>query len=79
MKLAQAVGERTKQLLKEKGMTQYRLTKITCLTEKTVSDILHGRTSDIKFSTIFLFADAFNMQIYEFLDSPLFDSDNLEI
>ena len=52
MKLAEAVGIRTRELLFEKKMTQYRLTKITCLNEKTISDILHRKTSDIKFSTI---------------------------
>lgn len=34
MKLAKAVGIRTKELLFEKKITQYRLTKITCLNEK---------------------------------------------
>lgn len=79
MKLAEAVGIRTKELLFEKGITQYRLTKITCLNEKTISDILHSRTSDIKFSTIYLIANAFNISIQEFLNSKIFDMDNLEI
>ncbi|MGN0961812.1 MAG: helix-turn-helix domain-containing protein [Christensenellales bacterium] len=79
MKLAEAVGIRTKELLFEKKVTQYRLTKITCLNEKTISDILHGRTSDIKFSTIYLIASAFKITLQEFLDSPLFSMDNLEI
>lgn len=79
MKLAEAVGIRTKELLFEKKITQYKLTKITCLNEKTVSDILHGKTSDIKFSTICLFASALNITIQEFLNSPLFNMDNLEI
>ena len=49
MKLAQAIGIRTKELLFEKKITQYRLVKTTCLNEKTISDIIHGKTSDIKF------------------------------
>lgn len=77
MKLAEAVGQRTKQLLFEKKITQYRLVKITCLNEKTVSDIIKGKTNDIKFSTIYLIASAFKMTLQEFLDSPLFDMDNL--
>lgn len=79
MKLAEAVGIRTKELLFEKKITQYRLTKITCLNEKTISDILHARTSDIKFSTIYLISNAFNISLQEFLNSPLFDMDNLDI
>lgn len=79
MKLAEAVGKRTKELLFEKKITQYRLVKITCLNEKTVSDIIKGKTNDIKFSTIYLIASAFNMSLQEFLDSPLFDMGNLVV
>lgn len=79
MKLAEAVGKRTKELLFEKNMTQYRLTKITCLNEKTVSDLLKGKTTDIKFSTIYLITDALNIKLTEFLNSPLFDKENIEI
>lgn len=79
MKLAQAVGIRTKELLFQKNMTQYRLVKITCLNEKTISDIIHGKTADIKFSTIYLISDALNITIQEFLNSPLFNMGNLDI
>ena len=79
MKLAQAVGIRTKELLFQKKITQYRLVKFTCLNEKTISDIIHGRTSDIKFSTIYLISEALNITIQEFFDSKLFSMDNLEI
>ena len=79
MKLAEAVGIRTRELLFEKKMTQYRLTKITCLNEKTISDILHRKTSDIKFSTIYLISNALGITIQEFLDSKIFEMDNLEI
>lgn len=79
MKLAEAVGKRTKELLFERKITQYRLVKITCLNEKTVSDIIKGKTNDIKFSTIYLIASAFNMSLQEFLDSPLFDMNNLVV
>lgn len=79
MKLAQAVGKRLKELLFEKGMTQYRLVKVTCLNEKTVSDLIKGKTSDVKLSTIYLIAQALDMSLIEFFDSPLFDKFNIEI
>ena len=77
MKLAEAVGKRTKELLFEKNMTQYRLTKITCLNEKTVSDLLKGKTTDVKFSTIYLISNALNISLIEFFDSPLFNEENI--
>ena len=79
MKLAQAVGIRTKELLFQKKITQYRLVKTTCLNEKTISDIINGRTSDIKFSTIYLISSALHITIQDFLNSPLFNEDNIEI
>lgn len=78
MNLAQAVGKRTQQLLFERKMTQYRLTKITCLNEKTLSDLIKGKTADVKFSTIYLIADAFNISLSEFFSSPLFQKENIE-
>lgn len=77
MKLAEAVGKRTKELLFEKNMTQYKLTKITCLNEKTVSDLLKGKTTDVKFSTIYLISNALNISLIEFFDSPLFNEENI--
>ena len=79
MKLSEAVGKRTKELLFEKNITQYRLTKITCLNEKTISDLLKGKTSDVKFSTIYLIVEAFNMTLTEFFNSPLFSNENIDI
>lgn len=77
MKLAEAVGKRTKELLFEKNMTQYRLTKITCLNEKTLSDLLKGKTTDVKFSTIYLIANALEISLIEFFNSPLFNEENI--
>lgn len=79
MKLAEAVGKRTKELLFEKNITQYRLTKVTCLNEKTVSDLLKGKTTDVKFSTIYLIVNAFNISLIDFFKSTLFDQDNIEL
>ena len=79
MKLSEAVGKRTKELLFEKNITQYRLTKITCLNEKTISDLLKGKTSDVKFSTLYLIVEAFNMTLTEFFNSPLFSNENIDI
>jgi len=78
MNLSQATGKRVKELLFKNNMSAYKLRKITCLTEKTISDIIKGKNKDIRLSTIFLLASAFNMTISEFTDSPLFAADNIE-
>ncbi len=76
MKGSQATGKRIEELLFKNNKTQYRLTKDTCLNEKTLRDLIRGRTSDVKLSTIILIASNLNISLKEFFDSPLFD--NLE-
>ncbi len=78
MNLGDATGKRIKELLFKKNMTQYKLQKITCLNEKTLRDLINGKTKDVKLSTIFLIANAFEMSISEFVSSPLFDQENIE-
>ena len=79
MTLAEAVGKRTKELLFEKNMTQYRLVKTTCLNEKTISDLIKGKTKDVKFSTIFLICSALDISLAEFVNTPLLSEENIEI
>lgn len=79
MTLVEAVAKRTKELLNQNKMSQYRLIKETCLDKTTIQTIFKGKTKDIKFSTVFLIADAFNMSVTEFTNSPLFNKVNIEI
>lgn len=79
MTLAQAVAKRTIELLKEFNMSQYRLIKETCLDKTTIQSIMKGKTKDIRLSTIFLIADAFDMTISEFTNVHYFNNINIEL
>ncbi|MBQ8615786.1 MAG: helix-turn-helix transcriptional regulator [Clostridia bacterium] len=79
MTLAQAVAKRTSELLKEHNMSQYRLIKETCLDKTTIQSIMKGKTKDVKLSTIFLIADAFNITISEFVNVDYFEKINIEL
>lgn len=74
-----AVALRITQLLKEKNMTQYRLAMNSGLTHSTLKNIIHETVKDNLLSTIILIATGFNMTVSEFLDSPLFLEENLNI
>ena len=74
-----AVALRISQLLKEKNMTQYRLAMNSGLTHSTLKNIIHETVKDNLLSTIILIASGFNMTVSEFLDSPLFLEENLNI
>ena len=79
MKYVEAVAKRINKLLIEKNMTQYRLIQTTCLNEKTIYDIMKGRSKDIKGSTILLIALAFDMELADFYNDPIFNKTDLEI
>ena len=74
-----AVALRISQLLKEKNMTQYRLAMNSGITHSTLKNIIHETVKDNLLSTVILIATGFKMTISEFLDSPLFLEENLNI
>lgn len=74
-----AVALRISQLLKEKNMTQYRLAMNSGITHSTLKNIIHETVKDNLLSTVILIASGFNMTVSEFLDSPLFLEENLDI
>ncbi len=74
-----AVALRISQLLKEKNMTQYRLAMNSGITHSTLKNIIHETVKDNLLSTVILIASGFDMTVSEFLDSPLFLEENLNI
>lgn len=74
-----ALALRVVQLLKEKGMTRYRLAMNSGVTHSTLKNIIHETVKDNLLSTTILIAGGFDMTVSEFLDSPLFLEENLEI
>jgi len=74
-----ALSLRIQELLKEKNMTRYRLAMNSGVNHSTLKNIIHETIKDNLLSTTILIASGFDMTISEFLDSPLFDEDNLDI
>lgn len=79
MNIGNACGKRIQELLFKNSMTQYKLAKQTCLNYNTLTDLIKGRTKDVKTSTIFLICNEFNISINEFYNSPLFAKENIDI
>ena len=78
MKISEAVAKRTKDLLKVKNMTKYRLTKITCLSKNAINKLLNNENKDVKLSTIRLIAEAFGMTLSEFFNDEIFNFNNID-
>ncbi len=74
-----AVALRIEELLKQKNMTRYRLAMNSGVTHSTLKNIIHETVKDNLLSTLILIAGGFDMTISEFLDSSLFNEENLNI
>ncbi len=70
---------RIEELLQEKKMTRYRLAMNSGVTHSTLKNIMHETVKDNLLSTTILIASGFDMTVSEFLDSPLFHEENLNI
>lgn len=79
MKLNKAFALRVREILKEKGMTQYKLAQETGLYHSTMTDILNCKYQTPNFRNMTLIIKALGMSMKEFFDSDLFNFDKLEI
>lgn len=79
MKLNKAFALRVREILKSKGMTQYKLAQETGLYHSTMTDILNCKYQTPNFRNMSLIIRALDMSMAEFFDSDLFDFETLEI
>ncbi len=79
MNISQAVALRILELLKEKNISQYKLEHNACISHDTIKSIMKGKAKGVNLKTIIAIADGFNMKVCEFLNSPLFDYDNVNM
>lgn len=79
MDISQAVALRITELLKENNLTLYRLEHITGLSRETLKSIMKCKARGVNLKTIIAISDGFNITASEFLNSKLFDYDNLNI
>lgn len=70
---------RINELLKEKNMTRYKLAMESGVSHSTLKNIMHETVKDNLLSTTILLASGFDMNVSQFLDSPLFNEENLNI
>ena len=70
---------RIQELLIVKNMTRYKLAMNSGVSHSTLKNIMHETVNDNLLSTTILIANGFGMSISQFLDSPLFAEENLDI
>jgi len=77
MNLRQAVAIRIREILKARGMTQYRLEQNAAISHSTMKSLLNGKQKGFNILTVVLIIRAFGMTIAEFFDHPVFESEDL--
>lgn len=79
MRLNEAFAISVKEILKEKKIIQYKLCQRTGLYPSTMNYILHAKTKAFNFKSDALIIRELGTTMTEFLDSPVFDFDNLDV
>ena len=79
MTVNDAVANRILRLLREKGMSQYKLEQLSGIQQGSMQCIMNGRNKTVTLSTVLMLARGFQMSPDEFLNDEIFRSDNLEI
>ena len=79
MTVNDAVAKRISDLLRERGMTQYRLEQESGIQHGSMQCIMNGRNKTVTFSTIIMIARGFHMSPWEFVKDIVFESEDLEL
>lgn len=79
MTINDAVAMRILTLLKEKGMSQYRLEQNSEITHGAMDRILNSQNRTVTMTTLYRLAKGFDMSIYDFLDDDVFRNKELEL
>ena len=74
MKLYEAIAERTKQLLNERGLSNYYLFKKGGIPRSTISAVINVKKKNITTNTVYQISSTLEISLKEFFDSPIFDT-----
>ena len=77
MTLSEALSLRIEELMKEKHLTQYRLSQLSGVAQTTIGDIRLRRNRSVSTLVLYEIAQGLKMSLFDFFDSPLFKGDNI--
>lgn len=73
MQLSDATRKRIKDLLKEKNMKLFDLSKAAGVALPTISDFLKNDTKNLRMDTMLHICEGFNITLKDFFDNTIFD------
>ena len=74
MKLYEAIAERTKQLLNERGLSNYYLFKRGGIPRSTISAVINAKKQNVTTNIVYQICSTLEISLKEFFDSPIFDT-----
>ncbi|MBQ3221296.1 MAG: helix-turn-helix transcriptional regulator [Clostridia bacterium] len=77
MKFNQLIAKRTRNLLRSRNWTQYRLAQRGALPLSTLSHVLKCKSDTLTLETLLNICRGFDITLFEFFDDELFTSENI--
>ena len=79
MTIAETIAKRTRDLLIEKGMTQYRLERTMAIPHRTLLNITTAKHNSANLKTVFQICRGLGVTVQEFFGDPIFENSELDI
>lgn len=79
MKLSTAVALRISNILRERGMSQYKLERDIAMPHNTMRTLMSERNKGVNLKTVMQIIRGLNMTTAQFFDDPIFESPELDI
>ncbi len=73
MKLNEAIGKRIADLMKERGLTAYKLSRMGGVSKQLVYILVKAQHNKIAVDSVYQVAATLGMSLKEFFDDPIFD------
>ena len=79
MTIAETIAKRTRDLLMEKDMTQYRLEHSMGIPHRTLLNITTAKHNSANIKTVFQICRGLGVTMQEFFNDPIFENSELDI
>ena len=73
MKLTDAVRFRLRNIIEERGLTQYQIHKEGGIAKSTISQMLSGKKERIEIHTLYEITATIGISLKDFFDDPMFN------
>lgn len=77
MKLNQLISKRTRQLMREREWTQYKLSQRSAIPLSTLSNTINCKSSTIMLETLINICRGFDISVADFFNVDLFSPENI--